>query len=114
MAGGVIGLGILALPAFAQDAANADELLRVIEAQQRQLDAQQKQLDAQRQLLQELKSQIKSPATDADKKEVTVAAGKPPAEPPADPTQARSRTRAAISQRASYAGPIEHHDLDGL
>ncbi len=102
LAGGIIGMGLLPIPVFGQDASNLYELQRVIEAQQRQLDAQQKQLDAQRQLLQELQSQIKSPATDADKKEVTVAAEKPPAEPPADPTQARSQTRAAISQRDMY------------
>jgi hypothetical protein len=102
LAGGIIGLGLLPMPVYAQDATNLHELQRVIEAQQRQLDAQQKQLDAQRQLLQELQSQIKSPVKDADKKKVTVAAEKPPAEPPAGPTQARSQTKAAISQRDMY------------
>jgi len=60
LAAGIIGLGFLAVPAFAQDDVKVDELLRVIEAQQKQLEAQQQQLDAQRQLLQELQSQ-KSP-----------------------------------------------------
>jgi len=67
LAVGILGLGFLAMPAFAQDAAKVQELQRVIEAQQKQMEAQQKQLDEQRQLLQEVQSQIKSPAKDADK-----------------------------------------------
>ena len=105
LAGGVIGLGFLALPAFAQDVGNVHELQRIIEAQQRQLDAQQKQLDAQRQLLQELQSQIKSLAEDADKDEVTITAEKPPAKPPADSISARSRKKAALSD-------ADKHDRD--
>ena len=111
MVGGIIGLGLLATPAFAQDAGTVQELQRVIEAQQQQLEAQhkklkaqqnqlelqQKQLDTQRQLLQELQSQIKSLAKDADKEAVTVTAEKPP-EKPADVTKARPKRRAGISQ----------------
>ena len=54
IAGGIIGLAFLTMPAFAQDAAKMQELQRVIDAQQKQMEAQQKQLDAERQLLQEL------------------------------------------------------------
>ncbi len=73
VAGGIIGLGLLAMPAFAQDAGKVQELQRVIDAQQsqnedqqRQIEAQQKQLDAQRQLLQKLQSQIESLAEEAE------------------------------------------------
>lgn len=52
LAGGVIGLRVLTIPAFDQGAGNVQELQRVIDVQQRQIEAQQKQLDAQRQLLQ--------------------------------------------------------------
>ena len=90
------------MPAFAQDAGNADELLRVIEAQQRQLDAQQKQLDEQRQLLQKLRSQIKSLPKDADKKDVTVTAEKPPAKPPADSINAQPQEGAELSEGDKY------------
>ena len=72
LAAGIIGLGLLTMPAFAQDAGKDQELQRVIDAQQKQLnaqqnqlDAQQKQLDTQRQLLQELQTQIESPAEEA-------------------------------------------------
>ncbi len=58
IAGGIIGLALLAFPASAQEANKVQELQRVIDAQkrenvaqQKQLEAQQKQLDAQRQLL---------------------------------------------------------------
>jgi hypothetical protein len=60
LAAGIIGLGFLVMPAFAQDAVDVQELQRVIEAQQRQLEAQQQQLDAQRQLLQQLQTQMES------------------------------------------------------
>ena len=70
---GILGLGFLAMPAFAQDAAKMQELQGVIDAQQRQneaqqsqIEAQQKQLDAQRQLLQNLQKQMESLAKDAD------------------------------------------------
>jgi hypothetical protein len=64
LAGGIISLGFLGLPALAQDADKVQELQRVIEAQQ-------KQLDEQRQLLQELQTQIQSMAAE---KEIAVQA----------------------------------------
>jgi len=102
LAGGIIGLGFFAMPAFGQDAGKMQELQRVIEAQQEQLEAQQQQLDAQRQLLQELQSQIKSLAKDADKKEVTVTAEKPPAKPAADAIKAQSPKSAGLSDAAKH------------
>jgi hypothetical protein len=105
LAGGIIGLGFLAMPAFGQDTGKMQELQGVIEAQQKQLEAQQKQLDAQRQLLQELQSQIKSLAEDADKEKVTVTAKKPPVKPPADAIKARSQKRAGLSD-------MDKHDRD--
>ena len=88
IAGGILGLGFLAMPAFAQDAATVQELQRVIKAQQKQMEAQQKQLDAQRQLLQDLQKQMDSLAKDADKEEAPVAAEKPAAKPAAASTKA--------------------------
>lgn len=109
LAGGNISLGFLGMPAFGQDAGKAQELHRVIDAQQRQLEgqqrqleAQQKQLDAQRQLMQELQTQMKALARDAEKKEVTVTAKNPPANPPADPIKARPQGRAGLSQATKY------------
>jgi len=86
LAGGIISLGFLTMPAFGQDTGKAHELQRIIEAQQKQLEVQQtkleaqqkqlevqqtkleaqqkqlevqqKQLDAQRQALKEVQSQI--------------------------------------------------------
>lgn len=98
----VIGPGCLAIPVFAQDNAQVDELQRVIEAQQKQLEAQQKQLDTQRQLLQELQSQIKALAGDKDKEAETVTAEKPPAEPPFKPDKARPERRVGIAQEDRY------------
>ena len=86
IAGGIIGLAILAFPAFAQDAAKMQELQRVIDAQkrendaqQKQLEAQQKQLDVQKQLLQDLQKQMQSLVKDADTEEVPL--------PPRSPLQ---------------------------
>jgi hypothetical protein len=109
LAVGAIGPGFLTMPAFGQDAGKVQELQRVIDAQQKQLEVQQsqletqqKQLDAQRQLLQEVQSQIKSLAKDADKENVTVTAEKPPAKPPADSIKARPQRRAELSEAAKY------------
>jgi predicted porin len=88
LAVGILGLGFLAMPAFAQDAAKVQELQRVIEAQQKQMEAQQKQLDAQRQLLQDLQKQMESLVKDADTEEVPVAAEKPAAKPEVASTKA--------------------------
>jgi predicted porin len=88
IAGGIIGLAFLAMPAFAQDAEKMQELQRVIDAQQKQMEAQQKQLDAQRQLLQDLQKQMESLVKDADTKEVPVAAEKPAAKPVVASTKA--------------------------
>jgi len=109
LAGATISLGVFVMPAFGQDAGKVQALQRVIEAQQTKLEAQQtkleaqqKQLDEQRQLLQEVQSQIKSLAKDADKEAVTVATEKPPAEPPADAIKARSQGKAGLSQADKY------------
>jgi predicted porin/uncharacterized membrane-anchored protein YhcB (DUF1043 family) len=88
LVGGIISLGFLAMPAFAQDAEKMQELQRVIEAQQKQMEAQQKQLDAQRQLLQDLQKQMESLVKDADTEEVPVAAEKPAAKPEVASTKA--------------------------
>ena len=88
IAGGIIGLGFLAMPAFAQDAAKMQELQRVIDAQQKQMEAQQKQLDAQRQLLQDLQKQMESLVKEADTEEAPVAAEKPAAKPAVASTKA--------------------------
>ena len=73
LAGGIIILGFLGLPAFAQDGKIVQELHHLIDAQQKQLEAQQKQLevqqkqlDEQRLLMQELQTQLKSLAEDAE------------------------------------------------
>jgi hypothetical protein len=42
LAGGIIILGFLGLPAFAQDVEKVQELQRVIEAQQKQLENRQR------------------------------------------------------------------------
>ncbi len=102
LAGGTIGLGFLAMPAFGQDSGKVYELQRVIEAQQQQLDAQQKQIDAQRQLLQEVQSQIKSLSKDGGKAEVTVAAEKPPAKTPADTVKPIPQDKTGLSQAAKH------------
>ena len=67
LVGAVIGLGSIALPAQAQDAAQVKEMQLFIEAQQkqieiqqRQVEAQQKQLDEQRKLLQKFQTQLQS------------------------------------------------------
>ena len=88
LAVGILGLGFLAMPAFAQDAAKMKELQRVIDAQQKQMEAQQKQLDAQRQLLQDLQKQMESLVKDADTEGVPVAAEKPAAKPAVASTKA--------------------------
>ena len=88
IAGGIIGLAFLAMPAFAQDAKKMQELQRVIDAQQKQMEAQQKQLDAQRQLLQDLQKQMESLVKEADTEEVPVAAEKPAAKPEVASTKA--------------------------
>jgi hypothetical protein len=105
LAVGAIGLGFLAMPAFAQDAGKVQELQRVVEAQQKQLEAQQEQLDNQRQLLQELQTQIESLAGDVDKEEVTVVVEKPPAKQPADAIKTQPPRRAGLSD-------ADKHDQD--
>jgi hypothetical protein len=97
LATGIFVPGFFAMPAFGEDAVKLQELLRIIEVQQKQLEAQQRQLgaqqsqikaqqkkleaqekqfDAQAQLLQQLQSQIKSlgeEVTAADTKTVVKA-----------------------------------------
>ena len=81
LVGGIIGLGFLAMPVFAQDTEQMQELQRVNDAQQKQIEHQQKQLDAQRQLLQGFQKQIESLVKDADTEEVPAAAVKHDAQP---------------------------------
>jgi len=81
IAGGIIGMALLALPASAQDAEKVKVMQRVIDAQQKQLEDQQKQLDAQRQLLQDLQKKMESLVKDADTEGAPVAAEKPAAKP---------------------------------
>jgi len=109
LAGGTIGLGFLALPAFGQDAGKLDELQRVTEAQQERLEAQQKeleeqqnQLDEQRQLMEELRTQIESVAEDADDEGMAAAAEKPPEEPAADSTGVQPPDDGKVSQASKY------------
>jgi hypothetical protein len=116
LAGGIIGLGFFAMPAFAQEAGKMQELQRVVDAQQKQLEAQQKQLeaeqkqfeaqqkqfDAQSQLLQELQSQIKSLAKDEDMEEVGVIAEKSPAKSPPDSIKTRPQRRVGLSEADKY------------
>ncbi len=47
LAGGVIGLGFIAMPAFGQDAGKVQELQHGIQTHQQQLDAQRKVLQTQ-------------------------------------------------------------------
>lgn len=102
LAGGIIGLGLLPMQAFAQDGGKVQDLQRVIDAQQEQLEAQQKQLDAQRQLLQELQAQIKSLAEDGVIEEVAVAAEKPPAMEQEGASREPGRERPGLSEADKY------------
>lgn len=95
---GILILGFLAMPAFAQDAEKMRELQRVIDAQQKQMEAQQKQLDAQKKLLQDLQKQMESLVKDADKEGVTVAAEKPAEKPPEVPSKPLPEIGGALSQ----------------
>lgn len=98
LAGGIICLGFLAMPAFAQDAGKVLELQRVIDAQQKQMEAQQKQLDAQRQLLEKLQKQMEPLVKDADTEKVPVAAEKPAAKSPEAPIKPLPEIGGALSQ----------------
>ena len=98
LAVGILILGFLAMPAFAQDAEKVQELQRVIDAQQKQMEAQQKQLDAQKKLLQDLQKQMESLVKDADKEGVAVAAEKPAAKPPEVPSKPLPEIGGALSQ----------------
>jgi hypothetical protein len=85
---GIFLLGCFTTPLFAQDGAKIENLLRVIDSQQkqnehqqRQIEDQQNQLNAQGQLLLDLQRKFESLAKDAEKKEVPVASGKPVTQP---------------------------------
>jgi len=73
----IIGLFVLAIPAFARDAGTVDELERLVAAQQQQLDEQKKQLDALMRMVQELKAQQQSPVRDTGIESAALAAAKP-------------------------------------
>ena len=60
LAGGIIDLGFLAMPAFAQDVPTLQKLQSIINAQQQLIEAQQKQLDAQMQSIQKLQKEVQS------------------------------------------------------
>lgn len=111
---GVIGLGVLAMPVFAQSPGSVEDMQRIIEAQQGQIEAQQKQLEnlhkalnQQTQLLQDMQSQINSLAAtkDGDEDEDAVAVTKPITVGILDPQLASATTGALISQK-------EKHDLE--
>jgi hypothetical protein len=93
---GIFVLGCFTTPLFAQDVVKIENLLHVIDSQQRQnedqqrqIEDQQKQLNSQRQLLLDLQKQLESlvKVKDAEKKEVPVVAGKPFAKPPVASTK---------------------------
>ena len=112
---GVIILGFLVMPAFAQDVGTVHELQRVIETQQKQLEMQQeqlqlqqKQLDEQMQLMQELQSQVKTIAEDskATVQAPVLADGTKTSEPaPADKvvTSGEERVKLSVSGHVSRA-----------
>ena len=102
LAGGLIGLGFLAMPVFSQDAVDVDELQRQIEAQQKQLEAQQKQLDEQKLLMQELQKQVESQARDSKKEAVTAPAETSPESPTAVAIEAQSQGKAGLSDAARH------------
>jgi hypothetical protein len=86
---GILCLEFVTMPALAQDVEKVQELQHLIDAQQKQLEAQQKQLevqqkqiDQQRLLMQELQTQLKSLAEDAEiTTQAPVAAERPAAKP---------------------------------
>ena len=108
-AGGIIGLGFLAMPAFGQDVVTVLELQRIIEAQQKQLgtqqqqlEVQQKQLNEQRLLMQELHTQVTSLANDADKKEMVVITEKPSPGQAADQVKVLPKKMTVLSEAFRY------------
>jgi hypothetical protein len=119
LAGGIIGLGLLAMPVFGQDAGKVNELQRVIEAQQKQLEAQQKllkaqqkqleaqqkQLDGQMQSMHKLQKEMESLVKDADTAGAAFAAEKPSAKSPASPIKAQPQKKVGLSQE-------DKHDRD--
>ena len=100
---GLIGPGFLAMPVFAQNAEEVQELQRVIDAQQRQLEAQQKQLDAQMQLLQDLQKQMESLGKDVSTAGEVTASEKPSTEPVPDAVQA-PQVQSSLSYLSLYDG----------
>jgi hypothetical protein len=109
---GAASVCLLSPPVLAQDAqkqatndadqpANAaklQELLRIIETQQRQLDAQQGQLEAQQIQLQDLRRQVQALADGQETREMTVAETSAQA-PPAGAPPRRTDTRTARRDR---------------
>ena len=94
LAGGIIDLGFLAMPAFAQDVPTLQKLQSIINAQQQLIEAQQKQLDAQMQSIQKLQKEVQSLAKGADKKGDTGIATKPLAESSVPSTAVASKPAA--------------------
>jgi hypothetical protein len=85
MAAGILALALLAMPAYAHDSSNDEELKRLIAGQQRLLEAQQRQLD-------ELRAQVRSLiAKDAERGAANVAANRPSTGSPAESTQAEAK-----------------------
>jgi hypothetical protein len=108
-AGGITGLVILAMPAFARDSSDVQELQRVIEtqqiqleAQQRQLDAQQEKLDAQMQLLQKFQSQVDSLAEKVNKEDMSIVEEVATEIPTVASLQEKPQTKAMLSQADKY------------
>jgi hypothetical protein len=116
LAGGIISLGFLAIPAQAQEVKKVLKMQRVIDAQQQQLEDQQNQLHAQRQLLEKLQEQMQSLVKDADRTWDdadttwgTAIAKNSPAQPPEAPSKPLPEIGGALSQDFKH----EHVDPTG-
>ena len=102
LAASLIGLGFLAMPAFAQDAGDVNALQHEIEAQEKQLEALQKQLDEQKRLMQELQKQVESQTGEAAKEEVSAPAETSTAGSAAVGTEAQSNQKSRLSDAARH------------
>ena len=86
----VFGLLFLAVSANAQETDKAQELQRVIDAQQRQLEAQQRQLEVQMQMLKKLQSELERYGVSSDKEQATPREGGVPTQSPSASGKAQS------------------------
>jgi len=109
LTGAMLGLFLLAAPAFGQDAGEIRDLQRIIADQQKQLEAQQKQLDEQRQLMEGIQKQLNLQAEQAQKAVAPAAAEKAPEKslaqaPPKHPSKKTALSDAAKHERDSPTG----------